>query len=89
MVDETWCPRALSEEICRKSLSEWSSRMSGGSDDITCLVVKTSGIVPVRRKPFPVGTKTEKALVTGIKSANHRTPPSIFAQVAKHKNRGL
>lgn len=43
-MDECWSPRALSEEICRAALSAWALATSGGSDDITCLVVKTSDL---------------------------------------------
>lgn len=43
---DSWSPRALSEKICRSALSTWAVATSGGSDDITCLVIKTSGNIP-------------------------------------------
>lgn len=59
VVNDAWCPQALSSEICRKSLSEWATVTSGGSDDITCLIVKTLGVVPhaatAQRKSPAVG----------------------------------
>ncbi|CAM9839560.1 unnamed protein product, partial [Ectocarpus sp. 4 AP-2014] len=54
-VDDSWCPQALSEDICRRSLSAWATATKGGSDDITALIVKTSGFLS---HPLPPTTTT-------------------------------
>lgn len=60
MVNDAWCPQALSMDICRKSLSEWATVTSGGSDDVTCLVVKTVGVLPPKaRRISPCARATE------------------------------
>lgn len=76
--DDTWCPRALSEEICRKSLSEWAIATRGGSDDITCLVVKTSGTPPTRRTS-PLASKQGEAQAMGRRSKKGAAGSSRWA----------
>lgn len=46
LANDSWSPKVVSEEICRTALSEWAVATSTGSDDITCLVIKTRSSLP-------------------------------------------